>query len=249
MSVCINRSLLWVNCCGSMNWLEEQLCPALHWFVVCVRASACVCSLAASGLYNRGPLIVIVVNRGCWSVAADWPFTLRLQPEVNLRGVCHQIRVKMMIQRSWPRFGKIMLRKKKQILCCLSGRFWSGVATRLCLSLHWIKMCLVKIFKLANQVVLWRQTNAQGDRRSTRSKLSRMLKRSTVGSNRLFQSGLCSTVCVYVSCTNAKSCWQSVYWPAEWKNNLIPPFTWLFIVFIPLLLALVHCMWKKQIWS
>lgn len=255
MSVCINRSLLWVNgVIAAVQWIGWKSSCVQHYIdLLCVCTCECVraCSLAVSGLYNRGPLKVIVVNRGCWSAAADWPFTLRLQPEVNLRGVCHQIRVKMMIQRSGPRFGKIMLCKKtQQIHCCPSGRFWSGVETRLCLAPHWIKMCLVKIFKLANQVVLWRRTNAQDDRRSTSSKLSRMFPRSTVGSNKLFQPGLGSTVCVYVSCTNAKSCWQSVYWPAAWKNNLIPPFTWLFIVFILLLLPLVHCMWeKKQVWS
>lgn len=203
MPVCINWSMLWVNgVIAAVQWIGWKSSCVQHYIdllCVYVRVCACVCSLAVSGLYNRGPSMVIVFNRGCWSAAADWPFTLRLQPEVNLRGVCHQIRVKMMIQRSWLCFGKIMLCKKKQILCCPSRRFWSGVETCLCLAPHWIKMCLVKIFKLANQVVLWRQTNAQDDRRSTSSKLSRKFPRSTVGSNQLFQSGLCSTICVYVS--------------------------------------------------
>lgn len=118
MSVCINRSLLWVNgVIAAVQWIGWKSSCVQHYIdllCVYVRVCACVCSLAVSGLYNRGPLIVIVVNRGCWSAAADWPFTLRLQPEVNLRGVCHQIRVKMMIQRSRPRFGKIMLCEKKQ---------------------------------------------------------------------------------------------------------------------------------------
>lgn len=250
MSVCINRSLLWVNgVIAAVQWIGWKSSCVQHYIdllCVYVRVCACVCSLAVSGLYNRGPLIVIV-NRGCWSAAADWPFTLRLQTEVNLRGVCHQIRVKMMIQRSWPRFGKIMLCKKTNKF---SAARPEGFEAALKHAFVWLL--------IGSRCVLWKYSNWRtklfcGDGptpKMTEDQPARnwaeCFRGAPLGQINYF-SLVWVPLFVFMCPVQMPNHADRVFTGQQGeKNNLIPPFTWLFIVFILLLLPLVHCMWEKK---
>lgn len=62
-----------------MNWLEEQLCPALHWFVVCVCVRASVC-------------VRVVLQCRDYITAAPWKSSLSIEgvdlPQLTDRSPC-----------------------------------------------------------------------------------------------------------------------------------------------------------------